>query len=373
MSLTVAPYSPEHVAAVKEFNRRLRDGGAPEDYFFSETSVSHWLPTGLGNSVENELFVALESGAVRGAYALRRQKFSFHGQRRTLDFFHHPVAEGILDKKYAQVGPFILMHILRNNPLTFALGMGGYDRPLPRMLQALKWNLCLISFHFRVNHPARFLRHMRRFHKTRAMHSVAELAAFTGAGWLGLKTLHGLRSVAGLRQRVKPTVVDEFDDWADQVWDQNSSAYAMVGVRDLRSLRILYPRSNRSFIRLKFDCDGKTIGWAVVANTQNFNHSEYGDLRVGTILDGLSRPEHSKFVIAGATQALLDRDVDLITTNQSHTSWQHALRQCGFLQGPSNFVFAASAQLSEMLQPFEESVARSHINRGDGDSLLQYL
>ncbi len=371
--VTIAPYSEKDIPAVKEFNRRLQAAGAPEDFAFSETHVSHWLPPNGNPPVYNEFFLALENGVMRGAYALKHQEFWLYGEKRPLIYYHHPVAEGIVDKKYAPVGPYMLMHVLRAHPRLFALGMGGYDRPLARMLTALKWENCAIPFYFRVNHPARFLREMRPLRQSAAKRAMAELAAFTGAGWLGLRTLHAIIGFEGLRAVTDVTVVDEFQDWADEVWEQCGAAYALVAVRDARSLQALYPAVNRNFIRLKIASGGRIVGWAVAADVQKRGHPHYGDLRVGTILDGMARPAHAKLVIAAATRLLLDRGVDLITSNQSHEAWQQALKSCGFLKGPSNFIFATSKKLSVMINPLEEVVPRSHINRGDGDNLLQYV
>ena len=42
------------------------------------------------------------------------------------------------------------------------------------------------------------------------------------------------------------------------------------------------------------------------------------------------------------------------------TTW---VEESGFLEGPSNFIFAASKKLAELTGRYEEI----HINRGDGD------
>ena len=176
-----------------------------------------------------------------------------------------------------------------------------------------------------------------------------------------------------MRTTGEAVVVEQFEEWADEVWQACAAGFAMVAVRDSCVLRTLYPASNRNFIRVKVTAKGRLLGWAVIADIQKQNHPQYGDLRVGTILDGLSRAQDATAVIAAATRVLLDRNVDLITSNQSHGAWTRGLEECGFFKGPSNFIFAASKGLSEMIQPFQQTVPRIHLNRGDGDNLLQYL
>jgi len=107
----------------------------------------------------------------------------------------------------------------------------------------------------------------------------------------------------------------------------------------------------------------RAIGWAVALDTAMRDDKYFGDLRVGSIVDALARPEDARAVIGAAARALTGRGVDLIVSNQCHQAWQDALRRSGFLEGPSNFIFAASKKLAELTGRYEEI----HINRGDGD------
>ena len=59
----------------------------------------------------------------------------------------------------------------------------------------------------------------------------------------------------------------------------------------------------------------------------------------------------------------------MIVSNQTHDAWCRALENSGFLKGGSNFVFAASKKLGELLQPFDQQKSRMHLTRGDGDGL----
>jgi hypothetical protein len=373
MSITIAPYSENDIPAVKDFNRRLQAGGAPPDYVFSESHIPKWLPRTPDALIYNEFYLALQDGAVRGTYVLKHQSFSFYGHLRRVVYLHHPFSEGIIDKKYAQVGMQILMHVIRNHPLLFALGMGGYDRPLPRMLTALKWNHCLIPFFFRVIHPARFLRNMQVLRQSAGKRFLADAAAFTGAGWAGIKAVQTFRGLRQPSAKAHAVLVDQFEDWTNEIWEKCAPEFAMIAVRDADALRTLYPASNRNFIRLKVMTDTRTAGWAVVAKTQRQNHPQYGDLCVGAILDCLALPEDAPLVISAAVRVLEESGVDMITCNQSCRAWVNALNVCGFLKGPSNFIFAASKKLSELIDPFDQNVPLIHLTRGDGDNLLQYV
>jgi hypothetical protein len=59
--------------------------------------------------------------------------------------------------------------------------------------------------------------------------------------------------------------------------------------------------------------------------------------------------------------------VDLILSNQSHAAWGTALQRAGFLQSQTNFCFAASPELSKLIDPLATKIAHMHLTRGDGE------
>jgi len=371
--LTIAPFEEQHAPAVREFNRRLQAGGAPADYVFSESPVPEWLPPGPGAPVYNRFYIALEDGIVRGAYAVKHQEFLLGGERREIAYYHHPLSEGVIDRKFAMVGVQMLIQAQRQHPLIYALGMDGTDQPLPRMLAALKWPSCAIPFFFKVNHPTSFLRNMRPLRASAARRALADAAAATGAGWAAFKGVQFLAGLPGAFQRAEAEEVAEFGEWADEIWRDCVPHFRILAVRDGCTLRTLFPAGNPNFIRLKVTARGRLLGWAALGDVRKQAHPQYGSLRVGTILDGLARPQDAAAVVSAAARVLEMRGVDVITSNQSHYAWRRALRRCGFLPGPSNFIFAASPELSRNMMPFDETILHSHWTRGDGDNLLQYV
>src|SRR5205085_292365 len=93
----------------------------------------------------------------------------------------------------------------------------------------------------------------------------------------------------------------------------------------------------------------------------------FGNMRVGSVVDVLAAPEDAPKVIAAATQVLDDRGPDLLLSNQSHPAWISALKSAGFIEGPSNYIFATSGPLTELLVKFDPAGAEIHLARGDGD------
>jgi hypothetical protein len=231
---------------------------------------------------------------------------------------------------------------MQRSPLLYCLGMGGYDRPLPRMLVRLGWSHYLVPFYFRVIKPACFLREMQSLRTTPLRRLAMDIAASSGGGWLATKLFHSFRNMQFPRDHnIKVEPVEDFGTWTDTLWEQFRHRYSMTAVRNAEALRLLYPASDRHFIRLRVSRDNQDIGWAVVGERRR--DAKYGNLRVGSILDCWANPEDAFEVIRAATRALEGAGMDLIV--------------------------AASKKLAELLQPFEQIKSQMHFTRADGDGL----
>lgn len=374
MAIVIQPYEAAHEPAVKAFNQRLRAGGAPTYFVFPERHEPRWLPEIDGVGPFNRMFVAVDGESVRGAYVLKHQDFSFGGAVHSLAYLHHPFSEGIIDGTYSSVGIQLIMDALRRQPMLHALGMDGYESALARLLLAMGWGHFPVPFYFRVERPARFLRKMRLLRAPWWRRLAADLAAMTGTGYVGIRAVQAGRSLVQAADRaVTYDPEEDFGEWSDAVWESGKDEYAMTAVRDSSTLSVLYPRGNQNFSRLRVRKDDKTIGWAVVALRRDAAHPRYGDLHVGTVLDGFAAPEHAPAVISCATTALRRRGADVIVSNQSHESWCKGLEAAGYFRGPSNFIFAAPKKVCALVDPLEEVKVRIHLNRADGDGLYQYI
>lgn len=363
MGIAIEPYGEEHIPAVRAFNARLSAAGVDGEMRFPEHPLTEWLPHLPGRRIYQEPFVALDDGAVRGGFILKHQEFSFRGEARAIAHYRLPLSEGIVDRRYAGLGIRMLRSALQKQPLLFALGMGGFEQPLPRMLKAMGWRMTAVPFHFRVTRPFRFLRGMRALRGTALRRMLLDAAAFSGAGWAGLQVSQWRAGGRGASGAVE--ICDRFGPWADALWEKSNYGYGLAAVRDRAALELLYPAASPRFVRLQVRRGPMTAGWAVVLDTRMRGHKQFGDLRVGTIADCLAAPENAALVVRAAARELEARGVDLIISNQAHGAWTKALRAAGFLSGPSNFLFAASPRLAELLEPFD--LSEIHMNRGDGD------
>jgi hypothetical protein len=236
------------------------------------------------------------------------------------------------------------------------MGMGGFDKPLPQMLQRLKWQISAVPFHFKVVRPGRFLRNIRVLRTSAVRRLALDAAAITGAGWLGMKAM-------GIGRRLPRQEVDlapNFAGWGDEIWRHSRAGYPLTAVRDARTLDELYPASDARFLRVRTG-----DGWALLLDTQMRDHKQFGDMRVGTIVDCLSPSVAAEPVVRAATSLLERQGVDLIVSNQSHAAWSRALLDAGFRTGPSNYLVALSPAFAKAAG--SASADQFHFNRGDGD------
>jgi hypothetical protein len=369
MPLTIQPYRPEHEPVVAAFNQRLRTAGEDENMVFYRSAEPRWLPPIPSSRIYNEFFVALDNGVVRGGYALKTQDFLFPGgQVRSIGYYHHPLSEGIASKAHAAVGMLLLRDAMQRSPLLYCLGMGGYDRPLPQMLVRLGWIHWLVPFYFRVLSPTKFLRQMHTLRESPKRRIAMDLAAFSGAGWLGSNLFQAYRrQTAPSTKNAEARQVQTFSDETQSLWEEARSTCSLTAVRDHATLRVLYPSSESQLAYIEVRRASKLIGWAVVGERRH--DAKYGNLRVGSVVDCWALPGEFLPVVHGATETLMGQGFDLILTNQSHQHWCQAFKAAGYLTGPSNFIFAASKRLAELLAPFEHNQPRMHFTRADGDGL----
>lgn len=365
----IVPFAAEHVAVVREFNARLREHGVP--FRFPEDPTPDWLPKLDDLPLFHEYFLAVEaeSGAVRGGYIFKQQEFAIGGAVQPVGFFRLPLSEGVYDKPFASLAAQFLLHALKKSPRLYSLGIGGYDEPLAQMEASVGWKQWTVPFLFRIEHAFKFLRNIRHLRRRASRRIALDLLAFSGLGFVGLQLLRLKQKLFDGKTASVPTYTLElsFGLWADEVWSAARSEYSLIAVRTAETLNRLYPADDARYQRLKVTIEGRTVGWAVVLNTQHHDHKHFGNMRLGSLVDFLAVPGYHEPVIAAATDHLRRGGGDLIVVNTSNDAWVTALKRQGYFAGPSNFIFSGSKKLIEVLEPFQQTRHRMHWTRGDGD------
>src|SRR5262245_59349667 len=119
------------------------------------------------------------------------------------------------------VGMHMLRYVQKHWPLTFAVGMGGADRPLPRLLQAAGWQMSPVPFLFHVVRASRVLRELRILQQRTPMRLAAQAGALTGAGALGVAALQHRAWTSSMGATdLRLERLERWDEWADALWEQ---------------------------------------------------------------------------------------------------------------------------------------------------------
>lgn len=367
MPILIEPYLPARVAAVKAFNQRLRDGGE-RVFSIAETPVPKWLPPGAGETLYEELFLATDGASVHGGYVLKHQTFAVSEDEVPVGFVYSPVSEGIVARQYGSVGLKLMSDAVRRSPLLYCLGMGGTHNALPQLLKAMGWTLTPVPFFFKVVNARAFLSNLTYASRYPGGRIATRVLAHSGLGWLGNAVVNATvaRSYAA-NADLECAEIASFGPEADVIWSAGRPACSFAAMRDRHSLNRLYPASDLRGIRLLMQCAGKPVGWAVLLDSRFENHAYFGNARVGSMIDCFAVPGHEHDVVHGAMRHLQARGVDLMVSNQGHGGWGAALGRAGWLGGPSNFILAVSPKLADRLARIDNTSARIHMTRGDGE------
>lgn len=364
MRIEIKPYTEDMISAVRDFNDRLDRAKVKFRFRLQVEPTSPQLPFEAGRRIYQERYLAMEGDQVRGGYCLNRQEVAFRGEAIIVGSYVVPISEGSIDRRYSMLAMELVRDAMKRSPRLFGLGIGGLDVPIARIFKSLGWTLRTLPFHFGVRRPFRFLRNVQALRRTPARALAADLAAFSGLGWVAMRAgqaLRGTRSPSVRGYTVE--IVDHFDDWADKLWAACVGRYSMVAARDSHALNIIYPREYRQYTRLRISEGRRVLGWAVVSERQREEHQSLGNMRVGTVMDCFGLPEDAGPVTRAAVREISRRDVDIVVANQAHPAWARALHDAGLLDGPSDCVLAMSPELSRRMKDLDESWSDIHVSR----------
>jgi len=368
-TFSVVAQTREETDAVLAFNERMRAANAPADFLLpDQPNNSHTLGT-PPQAIDRTKFVVVDNDdEVHGGFLLMSQPGWLNGDIVEVANYQAPLSEGSVDSRYDMVDMHMLRYVQKHWPLTFAVGMGGVDRPLPRLLQAAGWRLYAVPFLFHVVRASRVLSELRVLRQRPALRLAARAGAVTGAAAIGVAALQhrAWTSLVGARG-VRLERVERWDDWADSVWERTRLLSIFSVVRDRATLESLYPLDDPKYLAYAARKDGGIVGWAVALNTAMREHHHFGNLQVATVLDIVALPGAEVALASHVQRELAAAGADLVVTNQTHERWVDAFRRAGFLTGPTNYLFAMSKLLS---QSIGDAVSRVHVTRGDGDGRI---
>jgi hypothetical protein len=349
--------------AVRQFNARLASAGVSFSFPAAPSELMH--SELAGDARYQTAYVLTDGSAVRGGYILKQERIFAGGEWVSAGNYQLPLSEGIIDRKYAMVGLQLIKDALARQSRLYSLGMGGTARPLPQLLSRLGWAVSKVPFLFRIEHPGAFTREIRWLRQRTRFRLLLDTAYRTGmlAGMVGLARMRRLAFGPRVPATVSIDQVQELPSDIDEIFSRLRGDYGLLCDRTAAAMRKKLPPRDPKLVRLVLSRSGKLDGWIVLSLSRLSNHTQFGNMTLGCIVDGMAAAEDVNFLVADACRRLEAGGCDLLVSNQSHPAWIYALRRQGFLRGPSNFVLA----LSPPLAAARAAAACAHFNRADGD------
>lgn len=349
--------------SIRQFNSRLEKAGVT---FAFPASSSELMQKEPGAETPHQVAYILSDGpAIRGAYVLKTEQVFVDGQKFAVGNYQLPLSEGIVDRKYAMVGVQLIKDALSRQPKLYCLGMGNTARPLPRLLSKLGWTVSKVPFLFRIENARAFTKEIRWLRQRTDLRFLLDLARHTGtlAAMIGMGRAQRRLFAASAAADESFAEVTEFDEEIDQLFFNVRAEYGLMCDRRAAAMRARLPADEPKLLRMLLRRSGKLAGWAVVSISQLSNHTQFGNMKLGCLVDGLAASADVGSLVAQACRRLEQAQCDLLVSNQTHPVWIAALRKQGFFQGPSNFILALSPPLAAQ----QTEVAPAHFNRADGD------
>ena len=98
------------------------------------------------------------------------------------------------------------------------------------------------------------------------------------------------------------------------------------------------------------------------------NNHLFGDLKVGTLVDGFGRASDAPTLVAAGINHLAETGADIIVANFSHAAWIEACRRSGMFAGPDSYYHFVSPGGSPL---FEDTCppGEIHMTRGHSDGM----
>jgi len=358
------------LAAVARLNDRLKAGGREDEMPLDPALPGEAQYRPAGFPVYRRMIIAEDGREVRAAMMLCHHNVFINGEKQDFCWTKLPLSEGIINLKYSMAIIQLIKKALDYQPFLMGLGAGTQESEGYRFFAKLRWRCQPVPFFFYPVKVTRMLRGMNYFKSSAKLRYGAMLGAYSGAG-AGVSGLLALRRKLLARlSGYEYSVVESFDDWADRIFARSLSDYPVAMRSDATSLNIVYPPDDHRYIRLRVTRKSakRDAGWIVVASKQMNDNHYFGDLKVGTLVDGFGRSEDAPALVAAGLDHLVGMGVDLIVANFSHAAWTEACRRSGMFSGPSNFqIFVSPKGIPLLEEPCP--LHQIHVARGHSDGM----
>jgi len=376
----------DDIPTIARFNQRLRANGRKEQMTLRLSLPGEARHRPAGFPVYRRTMIAEDGVEMRAALLLYHNNIFIRGKKLNFCWLDMPISEGIIDRRYSLAIVQLVKAASRYEPFLMSTGAGPEDKDSFRLLTKFHWKHHAVPFFFYPVKVTKVLLGLSYLKKTARRRYGAFLGAYSGLG-TGLSWLLALRRrIAAILSGYEYSTERAFDDWADRIFEDCLSDYVVAMRSDATTLNILYPPDKLGLTRLRVrrkgakrgagrhasqDADqdaGQDAGWIIVASKQMKNNHYFGNLKVGTLVDGFGRAADAPALVAAGINHLAETGADIIVANFSHAAWIEACRRSGMFAGPDSYYHFVSPGGSPL---FENSCPprEIHVTRGHSDGM----
>lgn len=363
MALRIVEARADHVPAIRALNARLREGGT--DWGFYERAEADWLAPVTDNPVWRRHYLVEDdtTGTVHGGYVLKQQPFLLDGVPLLIGNVQGPVSEGLVNRRFALLGPMMLRDSLARLPLQF--GWGTSERKAALLVRS-GWVERRIPLLLDVIAPAVVLRAQAEAGAARA--PLLRWAAASGAASLAASAGRAGSILAlGTDRTAIAEPVDRFSPWADTLWPA-AAGRALQAVRDAVAMDRLFPAGSWPALRHYRVCrNGKPIGLGLLRCQSLAGHKRFGSLTAATLVDALAFPGEERAVARALGEAVRETGAHLAVACFTHPAWVGAFKAAGWFATPPRRRLLLSPALVTRMGGRALDPAAIHLSLADGD------
>ena len=360
---------PADKERLNRFAKRLNT--ANQNPSLVEKAINPQLPGNLNNikkfPVRRRSIVALHKNEIHASQLFFENQLFIDGEPKNFVYPAGPISEGLVDSRYSLFSIALLKYSLSLQPFHMALGLGSYSQTITKIFIGLGWSHAKIPFYFLPYRPNKVLKEITIFRSNIFLYCITRLILFSGIGWFVNTVFFGIKNSFFNRSNIDYEIVDTFGSWADNIWKMALKEYKVLTRKDSQTLNLLYRPFDKRYIRLRVYDNKEEIGWLLIVIKKMKNDKYFGNLTVGTIVDGLCEYKHINNVLNSGLKYFNKNIIDICVVNWSHHLWKKASVRLGFLKGPSNYIFCASRSLVNKLNTHKYLIHELHLSRGDGD------
>lgn len=249
-----------------------------------------------------------ERGAVRGGVPLMEQRGWLGSAVIPLINIHSPLSEGIVDRSFSGVSLQMLKFVYGRSRFAYAVGMGNAENAFPRLLRAAGWSMSPVPFQFAVIDPL-----SERDRSTAPWQPKVGGAGHRRLG-LGLGAAQDL--APGSSRSFREALFSRPGDILARRDRCGLGAVLrrgqLLGVARRTDFGGSLPRQRATVKRFLLRSGGEVVGWSVSVATKMKQDPNFGDMLVGTILDGLATKAHVGVLLALTRKALREMGAEVV-------------------------------------------------------------